>query len=206
MSNEGSVTNLIEELRSQDALVRNEAADVIWKRYSCQLLELARQRLAPRIRRREDEEDVVLNMYDSFCRRMHAGEFSLDNRDDLWNLLFTMTVHKVRKTARKHMRLRRSVSSEQHDESPGDESAGGAAVVGLIADQGPNPALAVELTDMLERLLLGLPDSRMRSVVIWKLEGQTNEQISEKLHCAVRTVERKLHFIREKWAQAAVAG
>ncbi|HZU38692.1 MAG TPA: hypothetical protein VFA18_22385, partial [Gemmataceae bacterium] len=69
----GSVTRLVNELRSANPAVRNEAARQIWLRYVPQLLELARQHLHRRVRVREDEEDVVVSIYKSLCRRMKDG-------------------------------------------------------------------------------------------------------------------------------------
>jgi ECF sigma factor len=53
------VTRLIQLLRSGDPAERDLAARLIWQRYFCDLLELARNNLNKRIRRREDEEDVL---------------------------------------------------------------------------------------------------------------------------------------------------
>jgi hypothetical protein len=58
-----SVTRLIQLLRSEDTAVRDRAAWMIWNRYFRDLLELARNNLNQRIRRREDEEDVLQSMY-----------------------------------------------------------------------------------------------------------------------------------------------
>ena len=72
------------------------AARLIWLRYFRDLLELARSNLDRRIRRREDEEDVVQSMYKSFCLRQQRGEFDLAGRDALWKLLVTITLRKAR--------------------------------------------------------------------------------------------------------------
>ena len=60
---DGSVTRLIGLLRSDDPGERDLAARLIWRRYFRELLELARSNLDRRIRRREDEEDVLQSMY-----------------------------------------------------------------------------------------------------------------------------------------------
>lgn len=201
MSGPGSVTDLIDELRSLDPAARDEAAEAIWRRYSCRLLELARQHLAPRVRQREDEEDVLQNMYYSFCRRLGHGEFALEDRNDLWSLLVTMTINKVRRAATRHTRQRRSVHREQAGAAGKDDDSsavpGGAA---RAEDSAPGPVEAAELTEMLQQLLHELSDPRQRQIVLWKLEGYTNGEIAGKLGCVVRTVERKLNLIREKWA------
>src|SRR5580658_10449341 len=59
MVRNGSVTRLIQLLRSDDAAERDLAARLFWRRYFRDLLQLARNNLNRRIRRREDEEDVL---------------------------------------------------------------------------------------------------------------------------------------------------
>jgi DNA-binding CsgD family transcriptional regulator len=46
-----------------------------------------------------------------------------------------------------------------------------------------------------------LADDELRSVAVWKMEGDTTEQIAAKLECAPSTVERKLRRIRGLWAE-----
>ena len=113
MVQEGSVTRLIQLLRSDDAVERDLAARLIWRRYFRDLLELARNNLNRRIRRREDEEDVLQSMYKSFCLRQQRGEFDLAGRDALWKLLVTITLRKARNAAKKQTRDKRDIAREQ---------------------------------------------------------------------------------------------
>src|SRR5689334_5744119 len=113
MTTHGSVTQLVADLRSKDPSVRNRAAQQIWERYFRDLLELARNHLDRRIRRREDEEDVLLSMYKSFCLRQQRGEYDLANRDALWKLLVTITLNKTRDMAKYHRRKKRDVVRDQ---------------------------------------------------------------------------------------------
>ena len=113
MVHDGSVTRLIQLLRSGDATERDLAARLIWRRYFRDLLELARNNLDRRIRRREDEEDVLQSMYKSFCLRQQRGEFDLAGRDALWKLLVTITLRKARNVAKKQTRDQRDVAREQ---------------------------------------------------------------------------------------------
>ena len=50
---------------------------------------------------------------------------------------------------------------------------------------------------------LAVLDPTLRQIVLWKLEGYTNAEIAakNKLNCAERTIERKLHRIRELWTR-----
>ena len=123
MVSDGSVTRLIQLLRSGDAAERDLAARLIWRRYFRDLLELARSNLNRRIRRREDEEDVLQSMYKSFCLRQQRGEFDLAGRDELWKLLVTITLRKARNTAKAHRRDKRDIARERTIADEGFEGA-----------------------------------------------------------------------------------
>jgi DNA-directed RNA polymerase specialized sigma24 family protein len=199
MESNDSITHWIEQIRASDPAVRDQAAGQIWHRYSARLLQLARGHLDQRIRRREDEDDVLQNMYASFCRRMQRGYYQLDNRQDLWNLLVAMTLHKARRAAIRHTRQGRAVYREQG--LPASDASGSMAPAGQVPAPDPTPQQAAELAEGAERLLRALPDPLLRQVALWKLEGYTSEEIAaaDKLNCATRTVERKLRLIREFW-------
>jgi len=49
------------------------------------------------------------------------------------------------------------------------------------------------------RLLSVLKDETLRRVVLWKMEGFTNEEIAQELGVTCRSVERKLQRIRTRW-------
>src|SRR5262249_17858970 len=146
MGSDGSVTRMIQLLRAGDAAERDLAARLIWRRYFRDLLELARNNLNKRIRRREDEEDVLQDMYKSFCLRQQRGEFDLAGRDALWNLLVTITLRKARNTARKHGRDRRDVAREQ-TMAGGDEAESAHWALEQLDAAGPSPAAAAVLNE-----------------------------------------------------------
>src|SRR3954451_21182376 len=117
----GSVTVMITRLRSDDPQEREGAARLIWRRYFPALLDLARGHLARRVRRREDEEDVLQSMFASFCRRQGRGDFDLLGRDALWALLVTITLRKARNAANRHRSAGRDCRREQ-EAAPRDEA------------------------------------------------------------------------------------
>src|SRR5262245_50483519 len=97
MSSEGSVTRWLDQLKAGD----RGAVQALWTAYYHRLVALARSRLRNVPRRAADEEDVALCAFDSFCHRAELGQFSrLDDRDDLWQLLFVLTVRKAVDLAR----------------------------------------------------------------------------------------------------------
>src|SRR4051794_21619880 len=183
MPDEGSITRCLATLKAGD----RAAAGELWGRYFGRLVGLARSRLRSAPRRAADEEDVALSAFDSFYRRAEAGGFPrLVDRDDLWQVLFVITV-------------RKAFDLVEHEGRP---SRGGSRVrtlsdlaefdLDLLIGPEPTPALAAQFAEQCRGLLDGLGDGELRSVALWKLEGYTNEEVAAKLGCVVQTVERKL--------------
>jgi RNA polymerase sigma factor (sigma-70 family) len=201
VEHDASATKLIRLLRAEDKAVRDMAASLIWQRYFRDLLDLARKNLDKKVRRRADEEDVVLSMFQSFCARQVRGEFDLADRDELWRLLVTITLRKARNAARDHHRDRRDIAREQTmcAQADTDSSFPGWALEQMDASA-PSPAEAVVLNESLERRLASLADPELRRIALLRLEGFTNKEIADKLDCVERSVERKLERIRSKWS------
>ncbi len=65
----------------------------------------------------------------------------------------------------------------------------------------PTPQAVAAMNEECRRLLeqLSPPD---RQVVLYKLEGYTNNEIAQRLHVTPRTVERKLDLVRRTWTAA----
>ena len=199
MGSDASVTRLIQLLRADDPAVRDMAAGLIWRRYFRDLLELARRNLDRRVRRREDPEDVLQSMFHSFCARQGRGEFDLAGRDELWKLLVTITLRKVRNTAREHRRERRDVGREQAGPTAADDSSCPGWALEQMDAAGPSPAEAAVLNEALERRLASLEDPELRQIALWRLEGYTNREIGDQLDYSERSIERKLERIRSRW-------
>jgi RNA polymerase sigma factor (sigma-70 family) len=201
MDSQGSVTRLIDQLRSEDPAVSDDAARRVWERYLPALLELARRHLDHRLLHREDEEDVLQSMYASFCLRQRRGSFALAGRDDLWKLLVTVTLCKARNAARRHRQEVRDYRRERALSSKSSSDPDG-WVLELMDAAEPTPLDAAALSEALERRLRALDDPVLRQIALRKLEGYTNKEIARELDdCTERTIERKLGRIRARWAR-----
>jgi DNA-directed RNA polymerase specialized sigma24 family protein len=204
MSPEGSVTYWISRLQAGD----HAAAQFLWDRYFRRLIGLARKKLQDTPRRAADEEDVALSAFDSFCRGAERGRFpQLTDRDSLWHVLVTITTRKALQLARHEYRQKRgggAVLGESGVSGPADtfdEEAGLEQILG----REPTPELAAQVADECRRLLALLGDAELRSIALWKMEGDTVEEIAAKLRRAPRTVERKLQVIRTLWEKEVVS-
>jgi DNA-directed RNA polymerase specialized sigma24 family protein len=191
MSSDVSVTRLIGMLKQGDRV----ASQQLWEAYFGRLVGLARARLKNTVLRVADEEDVALSAFDSFFRRAERGEFpQLQDRDDLWQLLFVLTVRKAINVVHYQGRKSRGGGRVQSLE---DLEALGAD---QILDREPSPELAAQMTEECQRLLARLGDETLRAVALWKMEGYTNFEIAAKLGCVEQTVERKLRAVRQVWS------
>jgi hypothetical protein len=156
MAADGSITRLIVLLEEGD----RAAAEPLWNAYFQRLVGLARTRLRGTPPVMADEEDVALSAFHSVCRRAEAGLFPrLDDRDDLWQLLFVLTARKaialVRYQSRARRGARRVVSLEDlaawdldavlgHEPTPSSprrwlRSTGGCSTVWVTSRSEPLP-------------------------------------------------------------------
>jgi RNA polymerase sigma factor (sigma-70 family) len=199
MSSLGSVTHWIERLKTGDP----DAAQKLWERYFQQLVALARQRLRGAPRRAADEEDVALSAFESFRKRAEQGRFpNLADRDQLWRLLLTMTVHKAQRLIEREKAAKRG-GGRVLDEAAlaGPASTGnGLALLQIIGSE-PTPQMAAQLAEECQRLLKVLGNDNLQTVAQLRLEGYTVEEIAAQLDCVPRTVQRRLRAIRKIWEQ-----
>ena len=195
MSDDRTISLWIEQLcNGADAT----AVEVLWQNYFKRLVELARAKLRNKNRRIADEEDVALSAFDSFCRGAEQHRFpKLQNRDDLWRLLVTITARKAYDLVQREGRARRGGGKVR-----GDSVFGSPVVAGWeeIAGHEPTPQFAAQTAEEYRRLLELLGDDELRSIAVWKMEGYTSEEVAAKLGCALPTIERRMRLIRKTWS------
>ena len=199
----GSITHWLGALKAGDLA----AAQPLWERYFQRLVRLARQKLRAghRSGADADAEDAALSAFDSFCDGAARGRFpQLDDRDDLWRLLVTITTHKVTDHIRRHGRQKRG-GGRILDEAAlnGAGPGGGPAGLDALVGSEPTPAFAALVAEQYRRLLEGLGDASLRRIALLKMEGYTLDEIAAQLGCARRTVVNKLQLIRMRWERAS---
>lgn len=201
MSLSGSVSHWINLLKGGD----RAAIQQVWEAYFPRLVGLARKKLRESPRRAADEEDVALSAFDSFCEGAAQGHFpQLTNRDDLWNVLVTITTRKALQLLRKEQRQKRGGGAVRGESAFREGSGADSEESGpeQIVDNQPTPEFAAQMAEEYELLLARLEDADLRKVAVWKMEGCSNLEIADKLGCVQRTVERKLGLIRTLWSKA----
>lgn len=198
MDSQASVTAWIADLKAGEA----GAAEQLWERYFHRLVGFARRKLASSARRVADEEDVALSAFKSLCLGAADGRFpQLCDRDNLWPLLVVLTSHKAQDLVKSERRLKRGGGGIVRTEASRPAIKGNAAGLEEVLSREPSPEFATLMAEHCESLLHQL-DPQHRNIAELKLEGHSNHEIAERLHCGLRTVERRLELIRRVWQEA----
>ncbi len=195
MSEDEPLTLWMKQLQAGD----RGSAQELWSVYYDKLVHLAKQRLSGRGRLVGDEEDVALSAFNSFCRGVEGGRFpKLEDRDDLWKILVSITLNKALRLLRNEMRQKRGGNWNRLENSDNQQLD----LLQQLAGAEPTADLAVQMAEQLERLMSQLDSPELIELATLKMEGFTNAEIAEKWKKAERTVERKLAIIRQIWTQS----
>lgn len=197
MSGSTNISHWIDLVKAGDSA----AATRIWQHYFDRLARSVRARLRGQNRAVSDEEDIVLSVFDSFYDAAESGRCpDLSDRDDLWRLLLRMAARKVVDKRRHDLRQRRGggVMLQSLDEA-GDERNLDEA----IGDE-PSPEMVLMMQESVERFFSHLGVGPLSDLAVAKLEGHSNAELAQRFGCSERTIERRLHMIREKCQQELV--
>src|SRR5262249_17538701 len=104
MSDGSATLTWLDRLRTRDP----RAAQALGERLLPRLLALARSQLGAAPRRAADEEDVVVQAFAAFLRAVQEGRLPrLDDRDNLWAVLFTFVQREALDQRRRALRQKR---------------------------------------------------------------------------------------------------
>jgi RNA polymerase sigma-70 factor, ECF subfamily len=172
-----------------------EAVRVFCERYGPMLQEVADRHLAAGLRRRVGPESVCQSACLTFLRRAKAGEFRIEDKDDLWRLVFAITLSKVREKARYHRRQKRSIDREHSLDamsgSPGEKPQFDPV------DSRPTSMEAAEFEEQFDLLMSDLNEEE-RKLTDLKLQQYTNDEIANRMGCSERTVRRILNRVKDR--------
>ena len=197
--NDQTTLHLVEGLKSGD----EQAINAIYEKYVARFRGIIAERLRGRVNRIADEEDVSNSVLNSFFAGVNRNRFpSLNDGDDLWQILGMLTKQKIVKYLRYFHRQKRGSGLVRGD-SVFDSSALRNANVEAYQ---PGRLQASADEQMMERehlnsLMDALPNERIREVAMMRLNGYSNQEIADQLNTSVRSVGRKLSLIREQWSQ-----
>jgi RNA polymerase sigma factor (sigma-70 family) len=188
----GSITCLVPQLRDRNEL----AIEAIWRRYVRRVHGAARPVIAGLGPGVGDEEDVAQSAFHAFYEAAAGDRLPpIGNRDELWRLLLTITRRKAINRLRREYRIRRGGGARAvHD----------ADAVNRRCDDANLSVELVELQEFVDELfemLHATGDKRLAEIARLRLEGFQNQEIADKLGCAARTIQRKLHILERLWRE-----
>lgn len=163
------------------------AAGQLWKHYFTDLMKIARARMRTLPRAVYDEEDAAISTFRVLCEKMQEGRYpALADRDELWKLMLRILVRKINRRAEYEAAGKRTPAQ---------------AMEGISGPSTDGMADEVMVADECEQLFRHLNDPNLQQVVLWKLEGFTNDEIAQRLKRTRRTVQRMLTLIRDIWQE-----
>jgi RNA polymerase sigma-70 factor (ECF subfamily) len=173
-------------------LGRDSVAGQVFNRYADRLIALARRRISQRLSTRVDPEDIVQSVFRTFFQHARAGEFRIEDQDDLSKLLVRITVHKTLRQVAFHKAAKRNVALEA------GQSAEAQSQLDESLDREPTPEEAVAFIDHLEHFL-NLFSPQERTIIEMRMRGYTNDEIVLKLGISSdRKIRRIMERVREK--------
>jgi RNA polymerase sigma factor (sigma-70 family) len=161
--------------------VRDEAATRFADHYMEQLLRLIDRNFAVKYRRGLESEDVAQSVMKSMLIRMRDRKLTPRSGKEIWRLLCTIALNKIRNKIRNARTLKNDVGREVNGlDDDGLE----------FAD--PGDPEAVEFRDFLQSLEgeLGPQDSL---ILMMTLEGFSVQEIADKLDISPRSVTRHMN-------------
>ncbi len=167
-----------------------EAARQLFNKYMERLVALARRRISQRLASRVDPEDIVQSVFRTFFGRLRAGQFEIEDQDDLCKLLMRITVHKTLRQVAFHKAAKRNPALEKGQQDAADDR------ILEVLDSEPTPEATVAFVDQLEHFLARLRPEE-RQVLEMRMQGHSNEEIAAKLKIKHdRTIRRIVERIR----------
>ncbi|MGL5097561.1 MAG: RNA polymerase sigma factor, partial [Planctomycetia bacterium] len=138
-----------------------EAATYLYQRYATRLRAMAQHKTASDLSARVEPDDIVQSAFRSFFRRAAAGQYHVPASDDLWKLLFVITLHKIHSQGSHHRAARRDVRA-----TVSGEKWFGATP----ANRNLEDVACIELRLLIDDMLAKLPEVQQRMIQL-RMEG-----------------------------------
>ena len=187
-------------LPTENDCISDEQAAEIWNEFFPKLAGIARKKLGALPRRASDEEDVVLSAMNSFFVGVKKGRFEITDRSELWRLLITITARKAAKHCRQHFAQKRGggqVRGESVFLNPnGDEQIG----IGRVAGSSEVPCTVEQVERVCEELFDQLDDEKLKQTAMLRMEGYSNQEISDQMGCSKSRTKQRISRIKQIWS------
>lgn len=189
----GSISQWVQRLQAGD----RAAAEGIWTRFYPKLVNAASKQLGKNPDPATNGEDIAQSSFRNVCQAVIDGKYpQLDNRDDLWKLLFVSMINRVRGHYRGINAKKRAVVLNQPLDSVDEEA---------LAQLDSHEAQS-ELNDLLEHLLGKLdqedPTGELRQIALLYLNENSASAIANLLRRRKTNILHKVQLIRSLWEEA----
>lgn len=184
------LTDLYRQHRGGDV----EATEQLFFYFAERLSRLAQRYLSPKLAPRVDGGDVMQSALKSFLVRASAGQFRIENSQDMWKLLVTITVRKARQQVRVHNAEIRAVDREVPQPLAGEVS-----IVDQLTEE-PSVAEAVACAEEIDRLVKDDPPEYAR-VLELRLADYSIREIADELRLTKGTIESILNVFKSRLAR-----
>ncbi|MFO0977993.1 MAG: sigma-70 family RNA polymerase sigma factor [Planctomycetaceae bacterium] len=162
-----------------------DAAAALYERYADRLDYLASRGLGSDIGGLVDSDDVVQSIFRTFFRRAAVGDYEVPEDMELWNLLVTISLNKIREVGRYHRRARRDIGKTV----PLEESTTAGSIAG--ADEVACQVLQMVVEDTIAQLPMA-----HQKIIQLHIEGWNVPEIAAETARSKRTIERVLQEFR----------
>lgn len=192
MSSTTSILKLIEASRAG-----GDHSELLWTRYTPRMQRLAngwiRRMSGHPVRNGNSELDEA---FESFYQSLVSGRYSeLRGSDELWRLLAVIAMRRVVKSSQSEADQQEGLSEDRIDRLDASLSTD----TELFEDLDLPPDFSAGMAVECRRLLRLLDDPELEALVLWKLEGFTNDEIAEHMGRTRRTIQRMLRLVRQIW-------
>jgi len=162
-----------------------DAASEFHRRYVEKLLSLIQRNIARRFASRLDADDVAQSVLRTFFGAVADGRQLISPSDDVWKLLQTIALKKIRNQVKLHDAQKRSAGRTVSDPD----------VLDLLGE--PTEQEAVDLADLVEHSIRSLDPNIARTMEML-LAGNTVDEIADSLKVSTRSVRRYREQIAEQ--------
>jgi len=159
-----------------------EAATRLYHKYAQRLRALVQARCSSQLASRLDADDIVQSAFRSFFRVASTGVYDVPAGEDLWKLLLTIALNKVRTQGVFHRAAKRDVAMTTSLDVEGVDQD-----IPARPDDLEETFLRMALEEALEKL-----PPQQRTMVELRLQGHDVVAIARQTGRAKRTVERNL--------------
>lgn len=181
-------TELVSRWRDGD----QQAANLLFQRYVERLSGIVTSQLSSRFKSRMDADDVLQSGCRSFFRRVQEGQFRFDEDDDVWKLLVTITLNKLRNQIRRHSAAKRNAGQESR---PANNDLPDDFYVQKLSGT-PEPVEAFAFSESIEVIAEKLSPQHAL-MLVQRLEGHSQQEIADSFGTSDRSIRRMLDDIKE---------